>query len=54
MYGVLTGSQDKRPTHYIMATTPHFLDWYLYTSKSGGETREAYIHQMAEIDPITM
>ena len=55
MYDVLTGSQDKRSTHYIiMATTPRISDWYLYTPKSGGETQEAYIHQMAENDPIPM
>jgi dienelactone hydrolase len=54
MYGVLTGSLDKRPTHYvIMAATPRFPDWYLYLPKLEGEAREAYIRQMAEIDPIT-
>ena len=30
MYGVLAGSLDRRPTHYvIMAATPRFPDWYL-------------------------
>jgi dienelactone hydrolase len=54
MYGVLAGSLDKRPTHYvIMATTPRFPDWYLYAPKLEGEAREAYIRQMAEIDPIS-
>jgi len=53
MYGVLAGSLDKRPTHYvIMAATPRFPDWYLYLPKLEGERREAFIHQMAEIDPI--
>ena len=53
MYGVLAGSLDKRPTHYvIMASTPRFPDWYLYAPKLKGEAREAFIHQMAEIDPI--
>jgi predicted esterase len=54
MYGVLAGSLDKRPSHYvIMASTPRFSDWYLYYPKLEGEVREAFIQQMAEIDPIT-
>lgn len=54
MYGVLAGSLDQRPTHYVvMAATPRFPDWYLYQPKLEGEAREAFIRQMAEIDPIT-
>ena len=54
MYGVLAGSLDKRPTHYVtMAATPRFPDWYLYGPKLEGEAREAFIRQMAEIDPIS-
>jgi len=54
MYGVLAGSLDQRPTHYVvMAATPRFPDWYLYLPKLEGEAREAFIRQMAEIDPIT-
>jgi dienelactone hydrolase len=54
MYGVLAGSLDRRPTHYvIMASTPRFSEWYLYLPKLEGEAREAFIRQMAEIDPIT-
>jgi predicted esterase len=54
MYGVLAGSLDRRPTHYvIMAATPRFPDWYLYSPKLEGEAREAFIRQMSEIDPIT-
>jgi len=53
MYGVVAGSLDRRPTHYVvMAATPRFPDWYLYLPKLEGEAREAFIHQMAEIDPI--
>lgn len=53
MYGVLAGSIDQRPTHYvIMAATPRFPDWYLYLPKLEGETRDAFIRQMSEIDPI--
>ena len=53
MYGVLAGSLDQRPDHYvIMAATPCFPDWYLYTPKLEGEAREAFIRQMSEIDPI--
>lgn len=54
MYGVLAGSLDQRPTHYmVMAATPRFPDWYLYGPKLEGEAREAFICQMSEIDPIT-
>ena len=53
MYGVLAGSLDQRPTHYVlMAATPRFPDWYLYLPKLEGGPREAFIRQMAEIDPI--
>ncbi len=53
MYGVLAGSLDKRPTHYvIMAATPRFPDWYLYSPKLEGKARETFIQQMSEIDPI--
>jgi dienelactone hydrolase len=53
MYGVLAGSLDGRPTHYVvMAATPRFPDWYLYLPKLEGEARAAFIHEMAEIDPI--
>ena len=53
MYGVLAGSLDGRPTHYVvMAATPRFPDWYLYLPKLEGEPRQAFIRQMAEIDPI--
>ena len=54
MYGVLAGSLDKRPTHYvIMAAAPRFSDWYLYSPKLEGASREAFLREMAEIDPIT-
>jgi dienelactone hydrolase len=54
MYGVLAGSLDQRPTHYVvMASTPRFADWYLYLPKLEGEAREAFIRQFSEIDPIT-
>lgn len=53
MYGVLAGSLDGRPTHYVvMAATPRFPDWYLYLPKLEGEAREAFIRQMSKIDPI--
>ena len=54
MYGVLAGSLDQRPSHYvIMAATPRFPDWYLYLPKLEGEARETFVREMAEIDPIT-
>jgi len=53
MYGVLAGSVDQRPTHYVvMAATPRFPDWYLYLPKLEGEARDAFVQQMSEIDPI--
>lgn len=53
MYGVLAGSLDGRPTHYVvMASTPRFSDWYLYLPRLEGEARQAFIRQMSEIDPI--
>lgn len=54
MYGVLAGSFDKRPTHYIIvAATLRSPDWTLYTPKLEGEAREAFIRQMAAIDLIS-
>lgn len=54
MYGVLAGSLDQRPTHYVvMASTPRFPDWYLYLPRLEGEPRESFIRAMSEIDPIT-
>jgi dienelactone hydrolase len=53
MYGVLAGSLDQRPGHYVvMAATPRFPDWYLYGPRLEGEAREAFIRQMSELDPI--
>ena len=53
MYGVLAGSVDQRPTHYVvMAATPRFPDWYLYLPKLEGDVRESFIREMSEIDPI--
>jgi dienelactone hydrolase len=54
MYGVLAGSLDRRPSHYVvMAATPRFPDWYLYMPRLEGEARQAFMSQMSEIDPIT-
>jgi predicted esterase len=54
MYGVLAGSFDQRPTHYVvMAATPRFPDWYLYAPKMEGEARNAFIRQFAALDPIS-
>jgi predicted esterase len=53
MYGVLAGSVDQRPSHYVvMAATPRFPDWYLYAPKLEGEAREAFIRQFSALDPI--
>jgi dienelactone hydrolase len=53
MYGVLAGSLDRRPTHYVvMAATPRFPDWYLYLPGLEGDARETFIRQMSGLDPI--
>jgi predicted esterase len=54
MYGVLAGSLDRRPTHYVvMAATPRFPDWYLYSPKMERGARDAFIRQFSAIDPVT-
>ncbi|HSK67312.1 MAG TPA: dienelactone hydrolase family protein [Anaerolineales bacterium] len=54
MYGVLAGSLDRRPSHYVvMAATPRFPDWYLYAPRLEGETRDEFIRQFSLLDPIT-
>jgi dienelactone hydrolase len=54
MYGVLAGSLDRRPSHYVvMAATPRFPDWYLYAPRLEGEAREEFIRQFSPLDPIT-
>jgi dienelactone hydrolase len=53
MYGVLAGSLDGRPSHYvIMAATPRFSDWYLYAPKLEGQAREDFIREISPLDPI--
>ena len=53
MYGVLAGSIDLRPTCYVlMAGTSRFSDWFLYYPQLEGDDREAFIQQMAPLDPI--
>ncbi len=53
MYGVLAGSIDQRPSHYVlMAGTPRFSDWFLYYPQLEGEQRAAFITEMEPLDPI--
>lgn len=53
MYGVVTGSVDPRPSCYaLMAGTPRFSDWFLYSPRIEGEERKAFIEEMRELDPI--
>jgi predicted esterase len=53
MYGVVAGSLDRRPTHYVvMAATPRFADWYLYAPSLEGEAREEFIRKFSPLDPI--
>jgi dienelactone hydrolase len=54
MYGVVAGSLDRRPTLYVvMAATPRFPDWYLYSPKLEGDPREQFVRQFSSLDPIT-
>ena len=54
MYGVISGSLDQHPTHYvIMAATPRFPDWYLYLPKLEGEARQNFMDEFSPLDPIT-
>ncbi len=53
MYGVVAGSLDRRPTHYVvMAATPRFPDWYLYAPPLDGKPREEFIREFSALDPI--
>ncbi|MBK9714500.1 MAG: hypothetical protein IPO81_24800 [Kouleothrix sp.] len=53
MYGALAGSVDGRPTCYaLMAATPRFHEWYLYSPRLEGQPREQFIATMAPLDPI--
>ena len=53
MYGVVTGSVDPRPSCYVlMAGTPRFPDWFLYYPRLGSAEREAFAHEMSDLDPI--
>jgi len=54
MYGVLAGSLDQRPSHYVvMAATPRFPDWYLYGPKLEDQKRDKFIREFSSLDPIT-
>lgn len=54
MYGISMGASDQRPKAYVvMAATPRFPDWFLYYPPLEGDEREAFIQQMAPLDPIT-
>lgn len=54
MYLALAGAMDRRPTHYVlMAATPRFSDWYLYHPRLEGAEREAFLADMAELDPVS-
>ena len=53
MYGVVMGSVDARPCCYVlMAGTPRFSDWYLYYPRVSDEERQAFIRDIAPLDPL--
>jgi dienelactone hydrolase len=53
MYGILSGSIDRRPSHYlIMAATPRFADWYLYYPPIEEPAKAEYLSKITPFDPI--
>ena len=53
MYGVVMGSVDPRPSCYaLMAGTPRSPDWFLYYPSLEGEERQAFVQEVAALDPI--
>jgi fermentation-respiration switch protein FrsA (DUF1100 family) len=53
MYGALASAADNRVTHVVyIAGTRSFSDWFLFTPKREGAARDAFIAQLAPLDPI--
>lgn len=52
MYGSLVAASDQRPDFYVlMAGTYSFGDWFVFGSGLEGERREAYLKEIAVLDP---
>ena len=53
MYGTLAAAVDRRITHFVfMAGTASFSDWFLYGPQMEEKARNAFIAQLAPLDPI--
>ena len=53
MYGTLAAVVDPRVTGFVfMAGTASFSDWFLYGPKLEGDARDAFIAQLAPLDPV--
>lgn len=51
MYGAVMGGVDHRPTTYVlMAGTPHFIDWFLFSRQP--KDLPSYRAQLAPLDPV--
>lgn len=56
MHGSVLAAIDTRlQAHAFMAATPRYADWFLkyWPSYLEGEPREAYLREMASVDPIS-
>jgi cephalosporin-C deacetylase-like acetyl esterase len=51
MHGIIMGGVDRRPkTYVLMAPTPHFIDWALFSAQP--KDLEAFKRQLAPLDPV--
>jgi cephalosporin-C deacetylase-like acetyl esterase len=54
MWGALAVAADPRVTQFVyMAGTRSFTDWYLFTPKREGADKDAFVAQLAPLDPIS-
>ncbi len=52
MYGTLAAAADQRIRAFVfMAGAPSFTDWFLYGPPMPPDARQAFIEQMAPLDP---
>lgn len=53
MWGALAAAADSRVTQVVfMAGARSFSDWYLFTPTREGADKEAFVAQLAPLDPI--
>jgi dienelactone hydrolase len=51
MHGIIMGGVDRRAkTYVLMAPTPHFIDWALYSTQP--KDLAAFKRQLAPLDPV--